>query len=227
MARFLTTLTTRAAIQEVISGAKAELTIICPYNVLSDDLQMRLKDAAGRGVRITFVCRQKPLADELERLLRGLPGLILVHDEKLHAKCYYNETQMVITSFNLLISSEQNWEMGVQFDVSEDAYTAAKAEAQLMIRNAKALPPLREASRATNAGEMAAVSGYCLRCRNALKFNPERPYCSYCYASWSKWGNWNYKERNCHKCGGNFPTTRENPLCSKCAPAKRSWFRLW
>ena len=224
MIRFLTTLTTRAAIQEIISRAKSELTIICPYNRLSDDLLMRLKDAGRRGVGTTFVCRQRPMEDELERMWRGLPGLQLVLDEKLHAKCYYNETQMVITSFNLLISSEQNWEMGVFLDSSEDAFKAARDEALLMIRNAKTRPSVGAVDHLAKAKQEVRRSGYCLRCHTTLQFNPDRPYCASCFASWSKWNNWNYKENNCHGCGRRFAATRETPLCSACAPRKRSIF---
>ncbi|GAF81802.1 unnamed protein product, partial [marine sediment metagenome] len=121
MAKFLTTLETSAKIEKIIREAKEELTLITPYLKLTQIFFDRLKDADNRNVRTKLVYGKEELnPDDLERL-KELKNLELNFCENLHAKCYFNENLMVITSLNLHeFSQTNNREMGVQIKLKED-----------------------------------------------------------------------------------------------------------
>jgi len=65
--------------------------------------------------------------------------------------------------------------------------------------------------------------GYCIRCREKIELNINRPLCNNCYQSWARYENINYTETYCHKCGREvdsfFEDTRidyAHPLCYDC-----------
>ena len=64
--------------------------------------------------------------------LEQLDNLSLRFLNKLHAKCFFNEDNMVITSMNLYDFSEQNIEMGVLINKQDEAelFNAAVIEAE-------------------------------------------------------------------------------------------------
>ena len=218
MTQFLTTKQALSAIEEIIDHARERLVLLSPYQRIAPTFRARLAAAAKRGVDITVVYgKQEMDADQLAEL-RQLPRTRLVFSERLHAKCYFNESVMVITSLNLLTSSEQNWEMGVRLHVTDDAYRAAVREAELIIASEQAVQPdrvgrMRE-PRVTYRARTR--TGFCIRCRASISFEPDRPLCNGCYASWAEWQNWDYPERWCHECGEAHDTSRAKPLCYPC-----------
>ena len=60
--------------------------------------------------------------------------------------------------------------------------------------------------------------GFCIRCRAALRADPEQPYCNRCYRSWNQYKNERYEEKYCHTCGNEHTTTRLKPSCVACYP---------
>lgn len=121
MAKFLTTTGTASAIEEIIRKAKSQLVIVTPYLMLNKHVEQRLKDANKRKVQITLIYGKKELAQSQVQSLEQLQHLDMFFCENLHAKCYHNETTMVMSSMNLYEYSEKNnREMGVQFDFNED-----------------------------------------------------------------------------------------------------------
>ncbi len=122
MAEFLTTSAIAHQIEEVILKAKSRLVLVSPYLQLPRTLFERLKDADQRGVKTTLIYGKNKLRSEQQGLLAQLGRLELRFCKNLHAKCYYNETSMVITSMNLIEFSEKhNREMGVLLDRRRDA----------------------------------------------------------------------------------------------------------
>lgn len=58
--------------------------------------------------------------------------------------------------------------------------------------------------------------GFCIRCKEVIKFDVKKPYCKRCFAIWDSYGDTFYKEKYCHECGlHNFSTMRK-PRCIKC-----------
>jgi len=139
MPKFRTTIKTSAAIEDVITTAKEKIVLISPYLKLTEIFMLRLGDAAAKKIQITIVYGTKDLNEfEMKKLL-AIPGITILYLQNLHAKCYFNEYQLVINSMNMYEFSERNnHEMGVLLTLAkdEDDYKLAVEEAHSFIRNA-------------------------------------------------------------------------------------------
>lgn len=96
-------------ILNIIDEAKDKLIIVSPYNKLNKwpKLQSTLHRALNRGVNIEFVVRA-PEKFEHEEDLKALEdfGINPLLVPKLHCKFYMNDSTAVVTSMNLLKSSD-------------------------------------------------------------------------------------------------------------------------
>lgn len=211
MAQFLTTKQALAEIESIIDRADKELTLLSPYQRIASNYMKRLRLAADRGVQITVVHGKNEMEPAQLSELTGLRGSRVLFQRELHAKCYFNERTMVITSLNLLQSSEQNWEMGVKLDAAEPAYGDAIAESERIIRSASPNAPA-----ASVFATAAPTSGTCIRCAASIRLDANRPFCLGCFQQWDSYGNWDYMEKYCHACGRADETSRANPLCDFC-----------
>ncbi len=121
MAKFLTTNGISFYIEEVIVGAKSEIFLVSPYLKLSTNLYERLKDADLKNIKINLIYGKDDLREDQWKLLTDLNNLNLFFKDNLHAKCYFNEDMMVISSMNMYEFSEKNnREMGVLIMKNED-----------------------------------------------------------------------------------------------------------
>lgn len=121
MAKFLTTKGTSHHLEDIIIGASKELFLVSPYLQISKTFLERLKDASQRGVNIKIVYGKNNLKEDQLNNLQILKNMQLYFSENLHAKCYFNESEMVITSMNMYEFSEQNnREMGIFIERSKD-----------------------------------------------------------------------------------------------------------
>jgi hypothetical protein len=139
MARFLTTAGTVAAFEQLIRNSKRELIVITPFLKLSNNSFGRLKQAADDGKLIELVYGKDELREEEHRKLRELSNLRLYFLKDLHAKCYSNESEVIVSSLNLYEFSEQNnREMSVLLSSSDDpeAFASARDEIRSIIRAA-------------------------------------------------------------------------------------------
>lgn len=118
MAEFLTTNGTSYNIENIIIDAKSKLILVSPYLQISKTFYERLKDASNKNVSIKIIYGKDELKPNERNSLAELKNVELYFFENLHAKCYFNETKMVITSMNMYEFSEKNnREMGVLIDV--------------------------------------------------------------------------------------------------------------
>jgi hypothetical protein len=230
MAEFLTTHGTAFQIENVIAGANKRLTLVSPFLKLSKTLAERLQDAARRSVRITIVFGKEELEREQELLLEGLAGARLYFLPNLHAKCYFNEDRMVITSMNMYEFSEKhNREMGVLLEAGEPAYGDALREVDSIIAASEersVAPAATPGKRTHSPAETFPVrvssrshgrnSGVCIRCQASIPRDPWRPLCGACYEVWSAYQNADYQEQWCHFCGRSEETSVNRPLCRIC-----------
>ncbi|CAM4517472.1 phospholipase D-like domain-containing protein [Corallococcus exiguus] len=133
-----------AAVQDLIEGAKRELTLVTPYFKPWNHLQNAIRGRLKEHVAVTLVIR----ADELTKTSAHLQpfaaeGARIMSLDRLHAKLYMSERCAVLTSMNLLETSALNsWECALQIS-AEDSPTLFKqfAEQVLAIRNAANLVP--------------------------------------------------------------------------------------
>lgn len=114
MAKFLNTDLINEWIPRLILEAEKNLIIVVPYIKTSDRIFKYLWEANKRGVEITLVYRENKLNQAEKNKLYTLDNLNLMHHPNVHAKCYYSENYLLITSMNLYEFSEKNnREMGV------------------------------------------------------------------------------------------------------------------
>jgi hypothetical protein len=140
MPQFLTTAGTSHIIEDIIIKAKSELVLITPYLKLSRILFERLTDANHRGVRIQLVYGKSELQPSERQQLNALTNIELLFLGNLHAKCYFNESTLIVSSMNLYEFSEKNnREMGIVLTRRDDGecFTDALAEAQSIINAAR------------------------------------------------------------------------------------------
>lgn len=220
MAEFLTTSQTVASIENLISNAKGLLVFITPFVQISETLYQRMLDASSRGVSITFVYGKSDMKqDELNRLIE-IPRIKVHFYENLHAKCYYNENKLIITSLNLYEYSSKNREMGVLVDKNQDKelYTNAINESASIIKHSSLINISKSPSHNFNPRQNTNLSpsGVCIRCQTKIKLDGDRPLCSQCYNSWSQYMNIQYPENFCHGCGKQHLSSMEKPFCYSC-----------
>lgn len=122
MARFVSTTGISSSIEQIIKNSKKKLTLISPYLNPSDYFYRMLAEAEKRKVKVTLVYgKDRQLKPEVEKKLYSYKNLQIYFYLNLHAKCYFNESILLITSMNLLNYSEKhNREMGVFIEKDKD-----------------------------------------------------------------------------------------------------------
>lgn len=224
MAKFLTTHATAFYIEEVIRNAHTKLVLITPYLQVSRTLAGRLRDAARRGVAISIVYGKSELKNSEWEKLSDLENLSLHFLENLHAKCYLNETLVVIGSMNMYEFSEKNnREMSVLLTHRDDeeAFADALREVESILAAAEIRSLRRSAVEVGTQtrewrGQAVFKEGYCIRCRVTLSYDPYKPLCDNCFDIWLEWRNDEYQEKYCHRCGHNYATCKAVPVCRPC-----------
>ena len=140
MAKFLTTSGISYEVENIIKEAKKKLVLISPYVQINKMLLERLQNASDKGVQITFIYGKSELQKTEKNQLESIENLKLYYYPNLHAKCYFNEKLMVITSMNLYDFSEKyNREMGVLIQKADDLeiFTDAVNEAVSIVKSAE------------------------------------------------------------------------------------------
>jgi hypothetical protein len=94
---------------DIIQEAEKELVIVSPYVNFSywQKPVAAIQQAIARGVKVDFYIRHDPGKDTGRTHVEKL-GITPILVENLHAKIYYNENDGIITSMNLLHSSDSN-----------------------------------------------------------------------------------------------------------------------
>ena len=137
MAKFLVTSGVTYKLEELIKGTEDRLILISPYLQFSK----RIKDNIAslnilkRDIRIIY--RENKLQVEESNWLEGQVGVRTSICSTLHAKCYLNEKEAIVTSMNLYTySQENNDEMGIYVTKKEDPdlYEEISNEAQRLLR---------------------------------------------------------------------------------------------
>ncbi|MBB6460466.1 phospholipase D family protein [Flammeovirga kamogawensis] len=228
MAEFLTTQGISFHLENLILNAQKKLVLVSPYLQTSKTLYERLKDSTSRGVQVKIIYGKDELKPNQRNSLAELENLELYYFENLHAKCYFNEWHMIITSMNMYEFSEKNnREMGVLIDrkLDTELFNKAVNETLSIVQSAEHIPlkaKLIAAKKEKTATKPQKRRGYCIRCETRIDYNPKTPYCKDCYQSWSYWENFDFEENSCHKCGQYIESTMNKPECYTCYKESRS-----
>ncbi|MDD1685575.1 RDD family protein [Methanoregula sp.] len=151
MVKFVNGAMSYGAITEIINGAHDELYIVAPYLKIPQQTKNYIKNVDTRGIKFIVISRaenntQRNVDENDIQFLRGLISADVRVCENLHAKCFINENEGLITSMNLHEHSQAyNWEMGIRFTKNEDLaiYDATFDEVQMIVKQSKENPKIK------------------------------------------------------------------------------------
>jgi hypothetical protein len=240
VAKFLDTTGVSYHLQQLINQAQDTLILISPYLKINERLRQSLDDKDRMKIDIRVVYGKNELQPDQINWLKSLKFVRTSFCENLHAKCYVNESEAIITSMNLYeFSQVNNQEMGVYVTKADDPqlYDEVYNEARRLIRISdevrlsveKIVEPESKVidEKSDKKPDTKAVNGekgFCIRCKKEIAFNPSVPYCVECYKSWKKYGNFSYEEKYCHHCGKDNASTINKPVCLDCYKQHKELF---
>lgn len=233
MVKFLDTTGVSYHLQKLIVQAEDALILISPFLKINERLRQALEDKDRLKLDIRIIYGKNELQPEQINWLRGLQFVRTSFCENLHAKCYMNEREAIVTSMNLYEFSQiNNHEMGIYVTKAGDPelYGAIYDEARRLIRISdeirvsveKVMPD--EDNDSLPEPDDNSAAAYCIRCQKQISFNPNAPYCPNCYRVWKKFENPNYQEKYCHICGKEHNANMNKPACYDCFKQNRSQF---
>ncbi|MBI2832269.1 MAG: phospholipase D family protein [Chloroflexi bacterium] len=227
MAKFLDTTGVSYHLQQLINSANEKLILISPYLKVSDRLKQSLEDKDRMKIDIRIIYGKNELEPAEHNWLKSLRSIRTSFCQNLHAKCYLNEKEAIITSMNLYDFSQiNNNEMGIYVDKNSDPelFSSISEEAMRLVRISDEIK-ITVAQVPKNAEKVVrpppSTHGYCIRCKTEIKLNPMSPYCGKCYASWKKFENDEYVEKFCHICGKPNNSSLIKPSCFECYKVKK------
>jgi hypothetical protein len=129
MAKFLNTTGVSYHLEELIKGTKDRLVLISPYLQFAERIKEHIKNLNAQKRDIRIVYRENKLQLEESNSLAEQIGVRTSLCKTLHAECYLNEAEALVTSMNLYeFSQVNNNEMGIH--VTKDARAGASALTQ-------------------------------------------------------------------------------------------------
>jgi len=236
MAKFLDTTGISFYLQQLINQSQTSLTLISPYLKINERLRQSLEDKDRMKIDIRIIYGKSELQPDQINWLKTLQSVRTSFCENLHAKCYMNENEAIVTSMNLYeFSQVNNQEMGIYVlkaedpQLYEDIYNEARRLIRISTEYQVSMEKIVEQENKTKVKKPEIKSadeekGFCIRCKKEIKLNPSAPYCSDCYKKWKKFENPEYEEKYCHLCGKENDSTMEKPSCYNCYKRNKSLF---
>ncbi len=237
MAQYLRTSSITSELENLIRDAKEKVYIISPYLKLSDNIRQLLIDKEREKVEVRIIFGKQELAPTEMEYLESLSYVRLYFFKNLHAKCYLNESKMIIASMNLYEFSQQyNREMGILIDTTvghdKEVYEDAIRDVDSILHNSEDFSyvkaPKKEpvdegqilkekSSRKREKQQKNKNIGYCIRTGEEIEFNPDRPLSKEAFKSWNQYQNMEFSEQFCHYSGesSNGETSFAKPILRK------------
>ena len=134
---------------KIVEEATEELVLISAYIKLDDETKSLLKNTRrGTPVHMLYGKKKSQLTSGDKSFL-GTRGVKISFLKNLHAKCYLNQKEALVTSMNLLESSmENNVEMGILVSKQDEPvlYEAIYQDAKRLLRAANGESPVASSS---------------------------------------------------------------------------------
>jgi len=228
MAKFLDTTGVSYHLQQLINNANEKLILISPFLKVNDRIKQSLEDKDRLKIDVRLIYGKDELQPAEHNWLKSLRSIRSSFCQNLHAKCYLNENEAIITSMNLYDFSQiNNNEMGIYVNKSDDIelYSNIYEEAMRLVRTSDEIKiSVSKVPKVNDKISKAPTdsTGYCIRCRTEIKLNPMVPYCKKCFNAWKKYENDEYEEKYCHICGNSNKSSLIKPSCYECYKAKRN-----
>ncbi len=137
MAEFLDTTGVSYRLQQIINNSREKLILISPYLKMNERIKQSLEDQNRLKTDVRLVYGKNDLQPAELNWLKSLREVKSYYCRNLHAKCYLNEKEAIVTSMNLYdFSQVNNLEMGIYVDKTSDAdlYHKIYDEAMRMVR---------------------------------------------------------------------------------------------
>ncbi|MCP3684926.1 MAG: DNA repair protein [bacterium] len=132
MAKFLNTSGTSYVLEQLITKAQKQIILVSPYLQFNKKIKQLIEAKVNSGVPLTIIYGKTDLNKAELDWIFTLNNTQLLFSEDLHAKCYMNEANCIITSMNLYeFSQVNNDEMGVLLTKSSDTDAFIKAVADI------------------------------------------------------------------------------------------------
>lgn len=121
MAKFLNTTGVSYHLEELIKNTNDRLILISPYLQFHKRVKDHLENLNIQKRDIRIIYRENKLQVEESNWLESQIGIRTSLCDSLHAKCYLNEKEAIVTSMNLYSFSQQNNdEMGIYVTKESD-----------------------------------------------------------------------------------------------------------
>jgi phosphatidylserine/phosphatidylglycerophosphate/cardiolipin synthase-like enzyme len=223
MAEFLDTQGVSYYLKKLINNSNDKLYLISPYLQLNDQLKLSLEDRHKFSIDIVIIYGKVTDINPVDsEWLKSMPGIKLMFHKDLHAKCYFNEKEVIITSMNLYMFSQQNnVEMGIYLTKEKDIelYKQIAEEVDRIKRGSEHRTILvqKVESVKQETKKDKKPTGYCIRTGIEIPFNIEKPLSLEAYKKWNEYGDPDYKEKFCHFSGepSNGETSVNKPILKK------------
>jgi hypothetical protein len=195
--------------------------------------------------------KRKSISEEDYDFFKSFSTVSIRYHKRLHAKMYANDVQCLTTSMNLHnYSLRENIETGIltEFKLldiargllslvapkifSDSLDTQATDFVEYIVekstiefeRKAKKESSWLGLSSTYSEGDISvdkARTGYCIRTKEIIPLNPQRPYNKSSFDVWTKYGsNRHYEEKYCHQCGKANKSSMAKPNCYDCYKSK-------
>jgi phosphatidylserine/phosphatidylglycerophosphate/cardiolipin synthase-like enzyme len=236
MAKFLNTTGVSYHLEELIKGTKDRLILISPYLQFTSRIKEHIESLNIQKRDIRIVYRENKLQVDENNWLGKQIGVRTSICKNLHAKCYINENEAIITSMNLYEFSQQNNnEMGIYITKDQDPelYKATFDECQRLLTISEEIrvtvqkidSKVAEQPRVTEQTKVDVKAdskvnkkgGYCIRTGISIPFNPERPLSYEAFKKWNEYGDPDFPEKFCHFSGesSSGETSVNRPIMRK------------
>lgn len=226
MAKFLDTTGVSYHLQQLINNANERLVLISPFLKINERIKQSLEDKDRLKIDIRIIYGKNELQPEENNWLKSLQSIRSSFCQNLHAKCYLNENEAIITSMNLYDFSQiNNNEMGIYIsrDIDPDLYKDVHDEAMRLIRISDEIKiSVEKVPYKENNNDISKADAFCIRCKKEIALNQSQPYCGECFKGWKRYSNKNYKEKYCHLCGKENESTINKPICYDCFKSKNN-----
>ena len=227
MAKFLNTSGVSYHLEELIKNTKDKLILISPYLQFNQRVKENIEGLTLLKKDIRIIYRENKLAPDENNWLSQQIGVRTSLLQNLHAKCYLNEDEAIITSMNLYeFSQMNNNEMGIHISrinepelyisVFEEAERLLRISQEIIVTIQKLAAPITKEP-ITKQITNNKPTGYCIRTAAKIPFNIKMPFTPDAFKSWSKYGDKAYAEKYCHFTGepSKGETSFDKPILKK------------
>lgn len=155
MARYLDTQNISAGISNLVKKARDEIIIMSPYLKVNSQLKNLIQGKAknSNNIIIKIIYGKNDLKQEEFDWINECEDIKLFYKKDLHAKCYLNEEEAIVTSMNLYeFSQVNNDEMGILLSREKDseAYSDLKNDVRHILENSIRIKSIEETKEIKN-----------------------------------------------------------------------------